>query len=211
MNSQSIIKDFTDLISQKYCFYCGKIEEVICAECIMFQINNPKMHFINNIPVLSLMKNDHIITSLIVAYKDQGVSTLKEPFARILSFGLKHFSKHKNMKVVNVPSSAKAIQKRGLDPISLMTETACLLAGKRFIYEKRLLINCRERQDQAGLNFQQRKLNTESAFKANFAEIKPVIIVDDLLTTGSSITQSIFALRAKKIKIKACVILASNH
>jgi orotate phosphoribosyltransferase-like protein len=54
-------------------------------------------------------------------------------------------------------------------------------------------------------------LNTESAFKANFAEIKPVIIVDDLITTGSSITQSIFALRAKKIKIKACVILASNH
>jgi orotate phosphoribosyltransferase-like protein len=53
-------------------------------------------------------------------------------------------------------------------------------------------------------------LNTENAFKANFAEIKPVIIVDDLITTGSSITQSIFALRAKKIKIKACVILASN-
>ncbi len=92
-----------------------------------------------------------------------------------------------------------------------MTETACSLAGKRFIHEKRLLVNCRERQDQASLNFQQRLLNTESAFKANFAEIKPVIIVDDLITTGSSVTQSIFDLRAKKIKIKACVILASNH
>jgi orotate phosphoribosyltransferase len=54
-------------------------------------------------------------------------------------------------------------------------------------------------------------LNTENAFKANFAEIKPVIIVDDLITTGTSITQSIFALRAKKINIKACVILAANH
>ncbi len=78
----------------------------------MLQINNPKIHFIDNIPVLSLMKNNHIITGLIVAYKDQGVYTLKEPFARILSFGLKHYSKHKNMRVVNVPSSAKAIQKK---------------------------------------------------------------------------------------------------
>jgi predicted amidophosphoribosyltransferase len=73
-----------------------------------------------------------------------------------------------------------------------------------------LLLNRRERKDQAGLNFQQRKLNTENAFTANFSEIKPVVIVDDLITTGSSITQSIFALRAKKINIKACVVLASN-
>jgi predicted amidophosphoribosyltransferase len=85
------------------------------------------------------------------------------------------------------------------------------MAGRRFIYEKRLLVNQRERKDQASLNFQQRKLNTENAFKANFAETKPVIIVDDLITTGTSITQSILALRAKKINIKACVILAANH
>jgi predicted amidophosphoribosyltransferase len=154
---------------------------------------------------------DKTFSKLITSYKDEGVSNLVQPFSKVISFGLRFFSKHQQVKVVNVPSTNKALQKRGFDPISLMTETACLLAGKRFIYEKRLLINCRERQDQAGLNFQQRKLNTESAFKANFAEIKPVIIVDDLITTGSSITQSIFALRAKKIKIKACVILASNH
>ena len=61
------------------------------------------------------------------------------------------------------------------------------------------------------LIFQQRKLNTENAFLANFTEIKPVIIVDDLITTGTSISQSIFALRAKKVNIKACVVLASNH
>ncbi len=211
MQLNSIFNDLAGLLSQNYCYFCGKVEEIICNECLISNLDLAKIRYIQSVPILTMTTKDKTFSKLITSYKDEGVSNLVQPFSKVISVGLKFFSKHQQVKVVNVPSTNKALQKRGFDPISLMTETACLLAGKRFIYEKRLLINCRERQDQASLNFQQRKLNTESAFKANFAEIKPVIIVDDLITTGSSITQSIFALRAKKIKIKACVILASNH
>jgi predicted amidophosphoribosyltransferase len=211
MSINSIFRDLSGLLVQNYCYFCGKIEEIICHECVISNLELAKIQYIQNVPILTMTTKDKIFSKLITSYKDEGVSNLVQPFSKILSVGLKFFSKHQQVKVVNVPSTTKAILKRGNDPISLMTESACLLAGKRFIYEKRLLLNERERKDQASLNFQQRKLNTENAFKANFAEIKPVIIVDDLITTGTSITQSIFALRAKKINIRACVILAANH
>jgi predicted amidophosphoribosyltransferase len=211
MSINSIFRDLSGLLVQNYCYFCGKIEEIICHECVISNLELAKIQYIQNVPILTMTTKDKTFSKLITSYKDEGVSNLVEPFSKILSVGLKFFSKHQQVKVVNVPSTTKAILKRGNDPISLMTESACLMAGKRFIYEKRLLVNERERKDQASLNFQQRKLNTENAFKANFAEIKPVIIVDDLITTGTSITQSIFALRAKKINIRACVILASNH
>ena len=211
MQLNSFFNDLAGLLSQNYCYFCGKVEEIICYECLISNLDLAKIRYIQSVPILTMTTKDKTFSKLITSYKDEGVSNLVQPFSKVISVGLRFFSKHQQVKVVNIPSTNKALQKRGFDPISLMTETACLLAGKRFIYEKRLLINCRDRKDQASLNFQQRKLNTESAFKANFAEIKPVIIVDDLITTGSSITQSIFALRAKKIKIKACVILASNH
>ncbi|MEY2778670.1 MAG: hypothetical protein RL008_766 [Actinomycetota bacterium] len=210
MKRRNFISEFTDLIGQKYCFYCGKIEEVICHKCILNQIISPKIHFINKISVLSLMKKEHITTSLMVAYKDQGVSTLKDPFAQILSFGLKYFSKHKNVKVVNVPSSAKAIQRRGLDPISLMTEEACAISGKRFKYDKDLLVSNKHRKDQADLNFEERKLNMQNAFKAGHYEQKPVLIIDDLTTTGSSLFSSITALQDCNIRVEACVVLVSG-
>jgi ComF family protein len=211
MSINSIFRDLSGLLVQNYCYFCGKIEEIICHECVISNLELAKIQYIQNIPILTMTTKDKTFSKLITSYKDEGVSNLVEPFSKILSVGLKFFSKHQQVKVVNVPSTSKAILKRGFDPISLMTESACLMAGRRFIYEKRLLVNQRERKDQANLNFQQRKLNTENAFKANFAETKPVIIVDDLITTGTSITQSIFALRAKKINIKACVILAANH
>ena len=211
MSINSIFRDLSGLLVQNYCYFCGKIEEIICHECVISNLELAKIQYIQDVPILTMTTKDKTFSKLITTYKDEGVSNLVEPFSKILSVGLKFFSKHQQVKVVNVPSTSKAILKRGFDPISLMTESACLMAGRRFIYEKRLLVNQRERKDQASLNFQQRKLNTENAFKANFAETKPVIIVDDLITTGTSITQSIFALRAKKINIKACVILAANH
>jgi predicted amidophosphoribosyltransferase len=211
MSINSIFRDLSGLLVQNYCYFCGKIEETICHECVISNLELAKIQYIQNVPILTMTTKDKTFSKLITSYKDEGVSNLAEPFSRILSVGLKYFSKHQQVKVVNVPSTTKAILKRGIDPISLMTESACLMAGRRFIYEKRLLVNQRERKDQAGLNFQQRKLNTEGAFKASFAETKPVIIVDDLITTGTSIAQSICALRVKKINIKACVILASNH
>lgn len=211
MQINSIFRDLTGLLSQNYCYFCGKIEEIICHECVISNLELAKIHYIQNVPILTMTTKDKTFSKLITSYKDEGVSNLVQPFSKMLSVGLKFFSKHQQVKVVNIPSTVKAIQKRGFDPISLMTETACLMAGKRFIYEKRLLVNRIERKDQASLNFQQRKLNTENAFLANFTEIKPVIIVDDLITTGTSISQSIFALRAKKVNIKACVVLASNH
>ena len=211
MQLKSLFNDLSGLLSQNYCYFCGKVEEIICHECLILNLDLAKIQYIQGIPILTMTNKDITFSKLITSYKDEGVSDLVQPFSRIISVGLRFFSKHQQVKVVNVPSTNEALQKRGVDPISLMTETACLLAGKRFIYENRLLVNRRERNDQASLNFKQRTLNMENAFKASFAEIKPVIIVDDLITTGSSITQSIYALRAKKINIKACVILASNH
>lgn len=210
MNINSIFSNLSGLLVQNYCYFCGKIEEIICHQCVVSNLELAKIRNIQSVPILTMTTKDKTFSKLITSYKDEGVSNLVQPFSKMISVGLKYFSKHQQVKVVNVPSTNKALQKRGFDPISLMTETACLMAGERFIYENRLLVNQRERKDQASLNFQQRKLNTENAFKANFAEIKSVIIVDDLITTGSSITQSIFALRAKHIDIKACVILASN-
>ena len=157
-----------------------------------------------------MTSNSYTFSNLISAHKDKGLANLKEPFAEIISVGLKHFSKHKNTIVVNVPSTTFAIQKRGLDPISLMTERACEMAGRRFIYENNLLLNRSKRQDQAGLNFRQRKENMHDGFNVGFYTSKPVIIVDDLITTGASLDQSIYSLTKQRIKVKACVVIAAN-
>ena len=157
MQLNSFLSDLTSLLSQNYCYFCGKAEEIICHKCLISSLDLAKIQYIQSVPILTMTTKDRTFSKLITSYKDEGVSNLVQPFSKVISVGLRFFSKHQQVKVINIPSTNKALQKRGFDPISLMTETACLLAGKRFIYEKRLLINCRDRKDQASLNFQQRK------------------------------------------------------
>lgn len=211
MRNSKIFKDFANLLNQDYCYLCGKIEEIICIECIFKLLESSKLQYLEDIPVLSLTLNNENITRLIISFKDKGVTNLKDPFSKMISLGLKYFSQHQNLNIVSVPSSDAAIQKRGLDPISLLTSDSCERAGKRFQYEKGLLINAGKRLDQAGLNQKQRGQNMAHAFKVGKESSKPVLIVDDLITTGSTLLACIEALRQKSIPIKACVALAANQ
>ncbi|MBM3682412.1 MAG: hypothetical protein FJW84_03035, partial [Actinobacteria bacterium] len=171
------------------------IEEIVCPTYFKKLLLDSKIRFESNVPVLSLTQNNETIARMIVNHKDFGLSNIKEPFSDLIAVGLKYFSKHEKVYVVNVPSSFQSIQKRGLDPISIMTEIACKKAGQRFIYKRNLLTSYENRKDQAGLNFDQRNKNMKDVLRSDLVATKPVIIVDDLITTGASLRESIRALR----------------
>jgi orotate phosphoribosyltransferase-like protein len=50
----------------------------------------------------------------------------------------------------------------------------------------------------------------QDAFKANHFESKPVLIIDDLTTTGATLLSSIIAMKKRMIKVEACVVLVSS-
>ncbi len=206
----NFLDDLKNLLGQNYCFFCGLIEEIVCPTCFKKLLLDSKIRFESNVPVLSLTQNNETIARMIVNHKDFGLSNLKEPFSDFIALGLKYFSKHEKVYVVNVPSSFQSIQKRGLDPISIMTEIACKKAGQRFIYKRNLLTSYENRKDQAGLNFDQRNKNMKDVFRSDLVATKPVIIVDDLITTGASLRESIRALRQIENQVRACVVVAAN-
>lgn len=211
MRASEFVKDFANLISQNYCYFCGQIEEIICHECIKELIQEAKIQYLVEVPVLSMTVNNPTMSKLISSYKDRGEANLIVPFSKIISLGLKYFSKHQNITILNVPSTAQALQKRGLDPITLLAISACKIAGKRFKHDPLLLQNNKHRNDQAGLNVAQRKINMKDAFRASCPQTRPIIIVDDLITTGSSLRACLDALSQQKMNVKACVVMVSHH
>jgi len=130
------------------------------------------------------------------------------PASTTLAQGLKILSVKNQTNILNVPTAAFAIKKRGLDPVAIMTENACMLAGKRFNYTPEYLINARPRMDQVDLNFNERRINLEKAFKSPQKSSKSFVIVDDVITTGASMSSSILAMQSRGNHVKACLVLA---
>jgi hypothetical protein len=55
---------FKSLLFEKYCHYCGKVDEIICFICLKSILQNYSIREINNKKVLYFLKNDPKIIEL---------------------------------------------------------------------------------------------------------------------------------------------------
>jgi len=204
------MKNLDSLLSESFCFSCGKIEEIICKNCMMIFLRGAITRTIMGRQIICLTSQNPVMNNLIFSYKDDNLSSAYNTLSFFLAIGLKFFDNKKIIKVVNIPTSYSNLKKRGIDPISEVTRKSCLMAGKNFKYFPSILKNSRDRLDQVGLDDSQRELNIKGAFICNKITKKPIIIVDDLITSGKSISESIFTLQTNGNYVLGGVAISSN-
>uniref|UniRef100_UPI0035B62722 ComF family protein n=1 Tax=Streptomyces sp. SM12 TaxID=1071602 RepID=UPI0035B62722 len=109
--------------------------------------------------------------------------------------------------LVPVPSARAATARRGHDPLRRITLAAAgqLRASGRAVRMTPLLRQRRAVADQVGLDRAQRHANLDGALAAHSGRSggpgragppAPMVLVDDLLTTGASLAEAVRALRA---------------
>ncbi len=120
-----------------------------------------------------------------------------EDLALLLSQALDDLAKMvsiKNCVLVPVPLHWKRMLKRGFNQAELLANR---IAYKHDVpIDQRLLSRTRGTATQHQLGRQERKLNVEGAFQANrkYAEGAHIILVDDLLTSGATLSSCASAL-----------------
>ncbi len=201
---------FKSLLFENYCHYCGVVDNIICLDCLYKKLNNYAIRYVGDKKVLFFYKDDLKIVELIVAFKDKQVRTIGPILSFIIFIGLELMANKGANTVVNVPTSFLNIKKRGGDPISEMVKDACSFNKSKYVYKKNLLRNSQSRVDQVGLDFDARRLNLQNSFKATSLEKRPILLVDDLITTGLSLTEAIRALESKGNFVTGCVVIASK-
>lgn len=102
--------------------------------------------------------------------------------------------------VVPIPLAKKRMRQRGYNQAELFAKRFCELTGLRC--ETKLLARIRNTVPQKQLSVQERKNNLKNAFKMNrnVVNLKRVLIVDDIYTTGSTIDAAALALKQSEIE-----------
>lgn len=92
----------------------------------------------------------------------------------------------KDLILIPVPASKKALNKRGFNPAALITKILAHKLGLK--YAPDYLLRVHEGVKQAKLNKEQRSINAAHLYQVN-ANIKgaKIVIVDDVFTTGSTL------------------------
>ena len=153
----------------------------------------------------------------IVAHKEQGRLSLSSSLGAALAWsvlGLLGASRRhiRGVCLVPVPSSAATVRARGHDPLGRIARAAEAELGVHGVPARRsaALAPRRRVADQAGLDAQARAHNVAGAFRVRRVVDGPVVVVDDVVTTGATAAEAVRALQAVGADVVGVAVVAAT-
>ena len=141
------------------------------------------------------------LRELIHLLKYNGVRPAANVLGRMLAEAMEdlqpHFSETEIL-VAPVPLHARKLRQRGFNQSELIARAAIKLKTSGFRLSANLLERCRETTSQIGLSRHQRRENIRGAFrvvKPDEVRGREVLVVDDVFTTGTTVSECARILR----------------
>ena len=187
-------------MAPNYCLSCGRVGSILCGRCKKDKLKlDPG--YINGVWFLG--RRTGVLKDLIDKYKFQGEREAGEILAELMVENLP-FKTLKNVVVVPLPTIDKHVRARGLDHTVFLAKHLTRYKGWK---EQNLLVRDSD-TIQVGADEKTRKEQAERAYKINEnLKVDPethYLLVDDILTTGSSIMSAqkvLIGAGAKKIDL----------
>lgn len=171
--------------------------------------------------VVATAVNDGVVRRVLHAYKDEGRRDLRGTLLELLvpaldlAVGALRPPPRRGVAVVPVPTSPAARRRRGDRPLEQLVAAASgEVAGASY----RSVLTTRGRPaDQALLGQEARAVNLRGAMRVTSRGAcehlrgRPVLLVDDLLTTGATLVEAARALRSEGVEVAGAVVVAATR
>ena len=209
-----LVSDLKYLLFPTRCFGCRELGYSICSICR--KLWNPHLYQskVVNLAVYSAIPSSPVAKNILLAAKEQSIKSADQLVRDAMTASLQRlFQKYQNCALVPIPSGPASNRRRGRDFIN---EMALLVAKDMGVAVLPLLEQQRLVRDQSKLNIASRRENLAMALsikpqlRGNYSS-ESVVILDDLVTTGSTINEANRALTKAGFKVQAaataCVAL----
>jgi predicted amidophosphoribosyltransferase len=200
----------------------GTVSPQLCVACNQEWAGIPRRSIIaeaEDIPHLYVANYSTSVRSVILRAKEENDRMARRILAVAITRCLGELRIGTNYSLAAIPSSKAANRIRGFQHGELLVQAVARANSLRF--DRGALIEIRRVRDQAGLTALQRETNIALSFAVSPATISSrvklrksgetgnieggVVVVDDVVTTGSSMREALRALRAADIPVLALI------
>lgn len=203
-----------DLVLPRTCAGCGVPGELICGRCRRWlaapRLAQPRRHPAGFPPTVAAGPYAGPVRPVVLAFKEHGRAELAAPLGMALALavtgvlaGLTAPPGQQPVVLVPVPSSAAAVQRRGRDHVAELARAASVELGAAGVPARpgALLHRRRGTRDSAGLDAAARRANLAGRFvyrrpRGGLSPDALLVLVDDVVTSGATLTEAARALAA---------------
>lgn len=212
----SFFKTLLDVLFPPRCVFCGAVLKSrgsgVCESCIenlpyVKKSELPKIEFIDDFT--SPLKYEASVRESILRYKFDGRNVYATTYAHILADNVRENLGGKFNLITWVPLSSERLSERGYDQAMLIAMATALDLGDVAVETLRKSTHTEPQSSKGGLS--ERKANISGAYELTDPELvegKRILLIDDIVTTGATVSECARMLREGGAKEIYCASLA---
>ncbi len=157
-----------------------------------------------DLTVYSCFAYQGLVRDIVIGYKDDDQTF----FARSIAVYMARLFRENALscdEVCYIPCGNKNFRRRGYDPMEKVAKAFCEETNLPLSYA---LHRAKDSMDQATVDFSERYRNMEGCFCADDVSDKNVLLLDDIVTSGATLSTAADSLRESGAKEVICITLS---
>ena len=205
-----------DFVYKKKCYFCSSsyYNSVMCEKCYdkMEELSLGVIRELLGIKVYACSFYAKEMQKLIRGVKYHNQKELAYYQAKFMyDYFVKIVGENANFTIIPVPMHKSKYKQRKYNHMELVADELAILSGWKV--KTNLIERIKETKPQYKLSTKERMENLAGAFKVNPENYQGdnLLIIDDILTTGSTLTEMIKELFSNKIENITCLTTSTVH
>lgn len=208
--------DVADLVLSRSCSGCGRFGDTVCSQCWarIVDVHVPQVEdWPDAVPRWAAASYDGLTRDLIIEHKERGALTLNTALGGLLALAVTTVAPTGPLRLVPVPAHARSLRRRGFDSLALLT-SACVRhvhAAGRTAEAAPMVHRVRDEGRQVGRARAARRAAVQRTMVADRSTTGvPVVLVDDVITSGATLLEAVRALGAARVPIAGVATIAAT-
>lgn len=204
------LDDVAHVVVGTRCVACENAALGLCRDCA--PALRPQARVVRDQPCMVAASGDYdgVLRSALIGWKERGRFTVERPLAHLMAASVLALGVDGPVALVPIPSRPDRRRARGADVVADLARRSAALLGSVGLQAStvRSLAFVRRVRDQSGLSAAARADNVRGSLAVRRVPTVPIVLVDDIVTTGASLGEALRAFRAVGADVAGAAVVA---